>query len=213
MTPPDKRLPYDEGMTETPHPPPPSNYYAFQEAEILCPKCGWSGLGKDSKQGETYSFGCDQHCPRCTKLLTTTIFPTGDEVRAQGSNADKTMLTQLEEKRRNYLAKMLKTPDQLPDILGNDLEFILTEENDPEGGYRKMIISCNGTLVWSEPIYFEYFERLIAIGKILMERYGTRMIDLIPNVAGTDLYGDALYSTTAVNNFRKTLPGFKRKNG
>lgn len=43
------------------------SYSEFRNATVTCPRCGWSGQGRQMKVGEVYEGGqvSEYHCPRC----------------------------------------------------------------------------------------------------------------------------------------------------
>lgn len=60
-------------------PPKPWTYYTWQEAEIACSQCDWSGRGDDAKTGEDYRDGIEKHCPACGYRFGFVLYPLTEE--------------------------------------------------------------------------------------------------------------------------------------
>lgn len=63
----------------------------------------------------------------------------------------------------------------------------------------------NGKEIWKEPLLYEYYDRFIDIGKILHEKYGDRMDDLVPPEYEGWLLGDYLPAPKLIKEFRNSL--------
>lgn len=63
----------------------------------------------------------------------------------------------------------------------------------------------NGTEIWREPLMYEYYWRFIEIGKILQEKYGDRMADLVPPEYQAWLLRDYLNAPKKIDEFRNSL--------
>jgi len=59
--------------------------------------------------------------------------------------------------------------------------------------------------MWKEPLYFEYYERFIEIGKLMKLKNGVKLVDIVPNVNGFNLYGDRIISLQIIKDYRKSL--------
>ncbi|MBC5772797.1 hypothetical protein H8S95_01870 [Pontibacter sp. KCTC 32443] len=98
----------------------------------------------------------------------------------------------------------LKSPDELPDIQGDHIIF--TFRSDTIRGEDYNIIEHQGQEVWREPMVWEGFERFMEIGRILKEKYGSNLGDLLPDeTSETFLYGDKLEAPALIKKFRNEL--------
>ena len=55
------------------------NCYDWMEAARTCPKCGWTGTGRETKTGEAFHEGSERHCPKCWHYFGFVVYPTIDE--------------------------------------------------------------------------------------------------------------------------------------
>ena len=58
------------------------NYFTFKHDAITCPKCNWTGQGKDLKYGEFFegSYIAEFLCPKCVEEIAFVQFPMKEEV-------------------------------------------------------------------------------------------------------------------------------------
>jgi hypothetical protein len=186
-----------------------SKYYSYKKETFTCNHCGWKGLGSDVTSGEMYDGFFEIHCPKCDKILSELVsFPTHEEVLKYGSEEDKARV----KKRMAFEEKMekseLKDISQLPDLSGNSLTFELREMEENGEKYMEIIeISGSGQFVWREVLGYEYYKRFIALGELLRQKYGKRMIDFIPPVSGYYLYGDSCSASDQIRAYRRKLRG------
>jgi hypothetical protein len=145
------------------------------------------------------------YCPGCGSFLDLIIFP---DSAGRGENSEalaeeqKRVPQEQEEQMRRYRAQCLQTPDRLPEL--EDEDFVLLWDQ-VEGDTR---IRKGDSVIWSEPVVYEGFDRYERIALILKEKYGSRVRDLQP----TDrsmlfLYGDLASSLDFVKKVRKELFG------
>lgn len=98
---------------------------------------------------------------------------------------------------------MLTDISHLPDLNDSFMAFILRETQ--KGDEKFIEITHKGKLIWKEVLVYEYFERFIELGKIFKVKYGSRMIDLVPDVDGDYLYGDRIDARKKIEDFRRGL--------
>jgi hypothetical protein len=107
-----------------------------------------------------------------------------------------------EEQERLYRAQCLQAADQLPELPDGDLNLVWDQE---EG---QTLIRSGDTVIWSEPLAYEAFDRFERIALILKEKYGVRIKDLSPtNRSMLFLYGDYYPSMEYVTRLRKDIFG------
>jgi hypothetical protein len=180
------------------------NFYTYESENFVCKHCGWTGLGKEVEQGEMFHSGFEVDCPNCHERFPGLIqFPTIEETLEKGSEEDKLVAAAMKLMREKWLASLLKNVSQLPDLHFDFMAFVLREIE--ENGENYIVITHQGRIIWKEIRAYEYFERFIEIGRIFKEKYGERMIDLVPDVDGDYLYGDGAVSTFLVEKFRREL--------
>lgn len=80
----------------------------------------------------------------------------------------------------------LHSPDQLPDIDGDELFFVWDQiETDS-------LIRFGNQIVWREETGWEVYDRFEEIAALLKQKYGRRLIDMVPTLRSEyALYGDA----------------------
>lgn len=188
------------------------NYYDdWEKLLFLCPRCGWIGKFEDGNVTDT-ADGSRCSCPRCdffrSPTLATVLDPTLDEMRA---NIDKPGVREELERWERAIAwfeeRKLKTPDQLPDI--DDPEFVLTWDFDQDDQKKSWTIIKNGQQeIFREPARWEGYPRYETVAKILVEKYGKRLKDLVPT-SDSEMYlwGDRLSAPQWIQAKRKEIFG------
>ncbi len=178
----------------------------WQEMECSCGKCSWKGTAGTTTRGRMHrGIYLDLYCPECTEFIDLIIFPAGESCahRKEGLTEEELQAVQEAEKaEREYAAQCLTSPDQLPELAETDL-FLHWDQVQGETQVRS-----GDTVIWSEPVAYEAFERFERIALILKEKYGAKVKDLAP----TDrsllfLYGDYYPSMFYVPKVRKELFG------
>src|SRR6266849_6425046 len=58
-------------------------YSEFRNATLACPKCAWSGQGRQTEVGEVFEDGMvsEYHCPKCSEYLAVAPWPRIGESR------------------------------------------------------------------------------------------------------------------------------------
>jgi len=182
-------------------------YDGWEDEDVSCSDCSWHGKGKDCSQGEMYRelFGLD--CPECGEEITVIPFPTFAESRANWekvSEVDKMMIELAEKRREDFLSRSLHSPDQLPNIDGDDLILVWDVDGSPSDG--NVLIKHGKDIIWREPSSFENYRRFEEVVNILKEKYGDCLQDLVPTRKSyLDLYGDCLGSPNALASVRKRI--------
>jgi len=159
-----------------------TGYYSYDENQSLtCPACGWSGVAGDGAV-ECRDELFDVSCPHCARLLLVVSAPTADETRqaAEHGDARAQEQLQLDEARASFLREFeerkLKSPDQLPDLNGDRLEFVW----DFVSGERLTTIRVGERKVWAEPALWGARERFEEVRSLLEQRYDGRFVGLTP---------------------------------
>lgn len=187
-------------------------YYDNWKTEILtCSRCNWSGT---FEQGwvDYHEALADSRCPKCSDhpMLAIVSYPTHEETEA---NFDELSADEKEShaRRKQFLGEVertsLKTPDELPDLTGAEITLLWDFWKDDDGT-DWTVIRHNDRVVWSERAVYEGAERFVEVVGILKQRYGKRLVDLVPTpVSGTYLYGDRSSSGEMVKRARSEVRG------
>lgn len=194
-----------------------SEHYAYPTKKIACPNCGWTGLGKETtKEFDEHPGGMPYYCPKCKSFLERVTWPTDEETLKYGPKKDQEEVKQsnirMARLRKKWDATKLKSIKQLPEVAGDALEFIVKETKD-EDNDTLITITCRDQFIWKEYVYYEYYERFIAIGEMLKAKYEERMTDFVPDDS-VELYGDCLSAPKQVEEFcaglRTTIPDLEK---
>ena len=178
-------------------------YYTYRTDIIECKECRWRGPGVDAKRGDMIDYSFFLDCPKCDNEFILCIpFPTFDEVKLYGSDKEKKEAIENEKIWDKYDKEKLKNADQINNI---DAKEIVLYWDITKNDKYQLIIHENKT-IWDEPATYESFERFVEIGKILKEKFGSRLKDLIPTKRSEIyLYGDKYRSIEVVKKFRESL--------
>lgn len=185
-----------------------SNYYDnWQADQYDCQSCKWHGTGGELTQGELSRDFFELLCPVCEEYVTLVMLPTVEESRANWeklSQDEREQVEAVERHRANFVARKLSEKSQLPDI--ETPSFVLHWDFVEAGFGFDTLIKHGDTMIFSEPAFWEGYERFIQVAEILRARYGSALRDLIPTEASsTYLYGDRLSSPNTVSEARKRI--------
>jgi uncharacterized protein (DUF169 family) len=180
-----------------------STYYTYKKEEFICKECKWKGLGENTDQGELFNELFEIYCPSCHEVVGIIPYPTIEEVLEFGDEEEKEEARLAIDFHKKIEAAELKSIKQLPEINGDQLIFEITEKNQEEDDY--VVISLNGKVIWEEIIAYEYYSRFLELGALFKKKYGSKMIDFIPNVDGYLLWGDKISAPKKIEDFRNSL--------
>lgn len=182
-----------------------SYFDAWRDEELRC-ACGWKGpLGSD--QVELYETLLEFRCPDCNTALAIVMYPTDDQWLERLEELTKPQRVEVLKRQRfldDWHRLALRSPDQLPDLVGDELELVwdfITKDKR-----RYTVIRYAGTVIWRERAVFEGAARFEEVATMLKEKYGSRLRDLTPTPASeVYLYGDQLTAPEKVERVRKRL--------
>jgi hypothetical protein len=186
-----------------------STYDDYGGTEVECPNCGTINvLEKD--RGEYDSSGLLVHCGSCPCCVAFIQWPTQREAEAAGDSAQMKMFDVMTTRQQCFERGRLKSPDQLPDI--NDeifrLEWDLENASPSNGNEVYTLIKHKGETIFKELAFWEGGFRYAQVAKILKEKYGSRLTDVIPTPAGWFyLEGDGFIHRWDAEQARKELFG------
>lgn len=183
-------------------------YENWKNESLICPTCRWNGTAcaardDDLPDGDLYC------CPQCKAPvpLLLVMFPTAEEKRThwdQLDEAERQSLLKREAFLSEFEARGLKRPEQLPEV---DLETfeVQWDEQVTEAGVD-VILRIGATIIHSQPRTWEGAEYFGEAAKILRQRYGNRMSDLVPTPRSElYLYGDDTGAPAYIDSKRAEL--------
>ena len=183
-----------------------SYYDDWENEDFRCKNCGWNGIGSQLKQGDMFEALHELDCPQCGGRISTLVYPIITESRANWdkvSFVDKLIIEQIEIRNDVNKSTKLTSPDQLPDLAGDDL-ILIWDISSRNGG--ETIIRYGEFELWREIAFYEGYERFIEVAGILSKKYGDRLQDLVPTrKSGMFLFGDRAISIREVKQCRKNL--------
>ena len=154
----------------------------------------------------------DCSCPRCdfdaSPTLAIVSYPTLDEMLASGNPADIQQARRIKQSQQKFDAAKLVNKEQLPTV--DSTSFTLAWDFVETNGKRVTVIRHDDRVLFSEPELWEGYERFEQVCKIVREKYGSNVTDLVPTRdSELYLYGDDWYSPDFVNTARQTIFGSK----
>ena len=176
------------------------------EKEYTCGECAWHGIARDTGRGRMYrEMFLELCCPECSAFLDLIIFPPEKGCGASRKELTEEQLKALEEREEQekaYREKCLCSVDQLPELEEDVLRLVW----DQEGAETR--IQVGETVIWSEPLKYEAFDRYEQVALLLKEKYGSRVKDLTPtDRSKLFLYGDYAPALDYLKKVRKELFG------
>lgn len=187
------------------------DYYDDWKNEVLqCPKCGWSGTFEEGLV-DCYDELMDSSCPECdvfeSPILAIVSHSTTGQAKANWdklSDAEQVEVSLIEGLRADYEQKKLRDSSILPAI--KQERFVLYWDFHYAGFASEMIIRHGEDVIFREPAVYEGYERFTEVAKLLIDRYGSALIDLIPTSRSECyLYGDRLSAGSIVEKARREL--------
>lgn len=189
----------------------PEYYSNWKEEAFVCRHCEWSGKGIDFPQGECFRDLVEMDCPKCNETAFNLAFPTLEDMRNNWDNlekSEKAMCLLIEKHNEDFEDTSLKSTDQLPDLVGDDLVLTWDIEDRQKGG--NTLIKYGDRVLWKETAFFEGYERFEEVATILKEKYQDQLLDLVPTrKSEMFLYGDRIGSPARIDKFRIMLAQYK----
>jgi hypothetical protein len=181
-------------------------YEKWTEMECACTACSWRGTaGACGRSGLHRGVYLELCCPECSSFVDLLILPEEKCCAAADEGLTEEQLQakkEAAEQERLYREQCLKSADQLPELAGGDVTLLWDQV---EGETQ---IRSGETVLWREPVAFEGFERYERIARLLLEKYGARVLDLVPTERSLlFLFGDYAPSLDYLRKVRKELFG------
>ena len=195
------------------------NVHTYHNYHFKCRECDWEGPGSETViVGDVVNVEVIG-CPVCSKMIKFIPYPTSREVLLYGTAEDKRRAQGWIDEERRFKAEWdekwkkypdLESADQLPDIDAEEIIITLCEEGigKTKGDLYKdafLVFYWGEREIWRLPASFEYYTGYLSWGKILIEKYGERLIDFEAKET-VDLGGDSFSAFDKIREFRKSLP-------
>jgi hypothetical protein len=183
------------------------NYYDnWKHDELLCKNCGWKGFFEDGSV-EYYKEMMEASCPACDCGLAIVQYPTiieSEENWDKLSDGEKQEVCIKKGFIESWEASKLKTAESLPDLEGSALTLIWDFEESVD--HANTVIKLDDKVLWCENACYEGAGRFKEIVEILKEKYGSRLVDVVPTGNSKEyLYGDDMSAPHIVNSIRESL--------
>jgi hypothetical protein len=155
----------------------------WKQRSYECAKCGWNGKG-ESCDTRHFARLFQLNCPNCRCQVGEVYWLTKSDLLKTGavlSNSDQIMARSHDQLVRAATGQWLEVADQLPEIEideGEELLFVWDDEETETK--RDLVIRYGAVEIWREPCFYGCNSRYPAISKILIQKYGDRLTDLIP---------------------------------
>lgn len=190
----------------------PEYFDDWKTADFNCPCCRWTGKGGALVGGEVFRDLKELDCPKCGGRITVLEFPTHEEMvanRYKLSDFDRHALDRRIKREADFQQKCLRSASQLPEIV--DSSIVLTWDFTDDGKEATTLIKWGDKVIFSEPAFYEGFERFIEVAEVLRQRYGLLLVDLVPSPTSLRfLYGDVSNAETIVAKARTRIFGSYR---
>ena len=149
------------------------NYFDnWRQSEYDCPQCKWHGLGSELSRGEMHHEFSELLCPSCGGEITYLLFPTLQEYRTNWdklSDATRELVERRERFETQFDREGLKDPSQLPNI--DSAKFVLDWDfTGEESSDHRTLIKHGDEVIFSEPAFYEGYERFVQVAEILRHR-------------------------------------------
>ena len=180
-------------------------FYTYEKQKYSCEKCNWAGIGEQTEEILDLRDAFVIACPTCGHHLDVIMFPTIDETLKYGTEKQKEEAQQHQKFRNRALASRLKNCEQLPEIEADEIIITLREvgRKDGEDDWY-IVLYWNEKEIWREIGTYEYYDRYIALGQILQNKYGSRLVDFETEYT-MFLGGDYHPAFDEVKKFRELL--------
>lgn len=188
---------------------PESNSRPFEKwktEQWNCSHCGWTGLGEQLEIYDIFEGLNEMACPNCKEKVGTVSWPTRAELKENFdklSPGDKMVVAFSEAHHEDFSLRKLSSSEQLPVLPEKSIVMIWDIERYDGGD---TIIRFGDQIIWREPAFYEGYERFIEVASILIQKYGSRLKDLVPSKnSEMFLYGDHAVSINLIEKCREKI--------
>lgn len=193
-------------------------YYDDWRAQtFVCPTCNWTGKTEELDR-DFFQDLIDAKCPNCSTMLAIVSNPTPAETRAAAAAGNPEAIRelarveQMESRSARFEKGKLTGPEQLPDLDGDKLEFVLdTEAHSGSENETYNIVRFGDRTIWRELAFWEGYDRFPELEAILEQKYGDRYAGLKATWGGYMwLFGDIAIAPFPVEIVGPPLPKIRR---
>jgi hypothetical protein len=159
-------------------------YETWEGVEADCPACGQRGR-LSASHAHLESNHLEVLCGNCSETLTWVWFPNKAEAVAAGDESTVTMFECMEARGERLKRERLRSPDQLPEILGDEITITWdTVERTAEIPEAYTYFKHGDVVLFRELAIFESGWRYAQVAAIFRQRYGHRLKDIVPTWGG-----------------------------
>lgn len=184
----------------------------WQDMLYRCANCGRETLGKDLISGDLHETFFTRECPACGNNVVLIEIPHVTEMVANLENLPletREEVIAFAKQCTQWQREKIHSIEQLPEI---DLDHIVLiwdadyEGNESSEKYARIVIRCGDREIYRGPSSWEYYDYFIDACKVLRQKYGDRLHDVIPTERTlTALWGDKLNAPYIVDVMRKYI--------
>jgi hypothetical protein len=184
----------------------------WQDMLFRCAHCRQETPGKDLITGELHEtfFTCE--CPACGNNVVLIELPHVTDMLANLDNLPletRAEVIAFAKRCARWEKEKIHCIEQLPEI---DLDHIvLIWDADYEGHeyselYARIVIRCGEREIYRGPSSWEYYDYFIDACKVLRQKYGNRLHDVIPTERTLNaMWGDKLRAPGIVKGMRECI--------
>jgi hypothetical protein len=187
----------------------------WREMLFHCAKCGMETTGDQLVLGEYYGEGFNLQCTGCHHLVACVTHPLVSEVLKHKGELPPEVLSDAREFAKGYAhyqkAKLTR-PKQLPEIELDHIVLIWDARYLPEDHNEiEFIIRCGEREIFRGPGCWECYDYFISACKVLRNKYGNRLYDVIPTERTYFyMWGDRLSAPCYMEEMRKRIRAASR---
>jgi hypothetical protein len=183
---------------------------AWQKMVFTCKHCGRETTGEQLIIGEFSDTGFTLDCCDCHHHVGRVSHPMISEVLKHSGELPPEVLAEAREFAkgyRNFHKTKLHRLNQLPEIDLDHIVLIWDSRYLPEDHNSiEIIIRCGEREIYRGSGFWEYYDYFISACKVLRQKYGDRLYDVIPTERTYFyLWGDRLSSPVYVKEMRKRI--------
>lgn len=175
-----------------------TTFVEWESREYACRNCNWTGTGAEAACEYFYRLH-EVNCPVDGSRIVVIGEPTDDQIREAAAAGHPWAQRELknvemnEAKERDRLAASLQSTEQLPELEGEALDFVLRSVSE-----QWFELWCGDEILFTEPAAWETAEPVQRIGALLRDKYGERARSFDVEPAMEILMGERMALRTGV---------------
>jgi hypothetical protein len=166
----------------------------WKTTPLRCNRCGWVGTFEQGRV-ELRDELMDSSCPQCNisdaPMLAIASFPTIKESEEHWSELapdDQASVLSRKAFLADWEASSQRAQEQLPEIARSE-DLILEWDIEEYGETEYTVIRLRGIELWRELALWEGYERFRDVVSVLKQKYGRRLLDVVPTAEGLKYLG------------------------